>query len=178
MSGRMRLPEGFVELRADLGNILRDRRKSENIPLKNLAADVGITRESLSRIERGRRCPGYDTLYRIMGQLGLEWHQIAIRGRAERPARHFPRNEREENLEDLGAMLRKGRKAAGLSLRALAAECALSYSRLSRIERGQSRYSDVLEEDPDDAMLDPDRRRLRFSHPRLAGLAERGRLRP
>jgi transcriptional regulator with XRE-family HTH domain len=171
---RMLLPEGFTQLRADLGKVLRARRKGENIALKNLAEDVGITRESLSRIECGRRWPSYDTLYRIMGKLSLEWHQIAIEGQAARSSRPFPRNEREEDLEHLGAALRRGRKAKGLSLRALAADCTLSHSQLSRIERGHIRHSDVLEECDDDGMLDHNRH-LRFSDPLLAKLVEKGR---
>jgi transcriptional regulator with XRE-family HTH domain len=175
MTSRMRLPEGFTQLRADLGETLRTCRKGENIALKNLAADVGITRESLSRIECGRRWPSYDTLYRIMEQLNLEWHQLAIAGQGGRSSRRAPTNDREEYLEHLGAALRRGRKAEELSLRDLAADCGLSYSQLSRIERGQSGYSEVLKEHPDDLALDHDRRRSRFRNPKLAKLVEKGR---
>lgn len=171
----MRLPEGFIRFDAGLGKILRARRKDEKIALKNLAADVGITRESLSRIECGRRWPSYDTLYRIMGKLNLEWHQIAVRGQGDRSSRRDPTNDREEYLQHLGAALRRGRKADGLTLRDLAVDCGLSYAQLSRIERGQSGYSKVLEEDPDDLSLDHDRRSSRFRDPKLAKLVEKGR---
>ena len=88
---RMLLPEGFCALRENLGEIIRERRlKYEGgagLSQQELADIAGIRRESLSRIENGRRWPSYDALYRIMEVFDLEWHHIAHAGTREGPAR-------------------------------------------------------------------------------------------
>ena len=170
----MILPAGFAELRRDLGAIIRRRRmeheRGRGLRQAEVADLIGIARESLSRIESGRRSPSYDTLYEIMGLFDLEWHDVAIKGESSRPARRYAT----ENRQDLGAALRAGRIEEGLSLQALAEKVGISCSQLSRIERAQSTRSRVLEILPDgDPQLNDDPV-FQFRDAEFARLAEIG----
>jgi len=86
---RMRLPEGFSHLRADLEQILKDHRTGVTgvvgpISQDALALSVGITRVALSRIENGHTWPQCSTLDRNMHELELGWPQVAIAGDSSR----------------------------------------------------------------------------------------------
>lgn len=172
---RMRLPEGFAELRHDLGAIIRCGRlayaTNGGLSQAEMAELVGISRETLSRIESGRRWPSYDTLERIIGLFGLEWEAVAMKGKSVRPFRHYG----PECLQDLGSALRAGRLQEGLSLRILAEQTGISYSQLSRIERAESTRSRVIHAlvDSGSGKID-DETTFQFTHPELDRLAERG----
>ncbi|QWC56494.1 helix-turn-helix domain-containing protein [Erythrobacter sp. 3-20A1M] len=174
---RMLLPRDFCALRENLGDIIRERRLAyENgtgLSQQELADIAGIRRESLSRIESGRRWPSYDALYQIMGVLSLEWHDIAHKGVSERPARLYA----SERRQDLGSALRAGRLKEGLTLQELARRTGLSASQLSRLERSQSVRSGLLK------MIDPGKPVrpgeppdpvFQFVHPELARLVKSG----
>ncbi|MEL7790147.1 helix-turn-helix transcriptional regulator [Citromicrobium bathyomarinum] len=174
---RMRLPEGFCALRENLGDIIRERRQAyeygTGLSQQELADIAGIRRESLSRIENGRRWPSYDALYRIMGVLSLEWHDIAHKGTSERPARLYA----SECRQNLGSALRAGRLKERLTLQELATRTGLSASQISRLERSQSIRGGLLEMiDPgkpvrSDEAPDPV---FQFIHPELARLVKLG----
>lgn len=173
----MLLPRGFCALREDLGDIIRERRLAHEsgagLSQQELADIAGIRRESLSRIEKGRRWPSYDALYRIMDVLNLEWHHIAHKGASERPARLYA----PERRQDLGSALRAGRLKEGLTLQELALRTGLSASQLSRLERSQSVRSGLLEMiDPGKPVRpdEPPNPVFQFIHPELARLAECG----
>ena len=174
---RMLLPEGFCALRNDLGDIIREKRlayeSNTGLSQQELADIAGIRRESLSRIESGRRWPSYDALFQIMGVLSLEWHHIAHKGANERPARLYA----PERRQDLGSALRAGRLEERLTLQELARRTGLSASQLSRLERSQSVRSGLLE------MIDPGEPAkageeadpvFQFIHPELARLVKSG----
>jgi transcriptional regulator with XRE-family HTH domain len=168
----MRLPTGYAELRKDLGTYLRKCRTEpemgEALTQAEVAALASISREGLSRIENGRQWPSFATLYRLMGLFSLDWHQVAIEGKGIRPSHHYA----PDPLQDLGAELRAGRLAEGLSLQDLGKRVGLSGAQLSRIERAQCTRSKVIAVErfgPEDDDLV-----FRFSHPELCRLAERG----
>ena len=178
---RMLLPKGFCALRENLGDIIRERRlayeSGTGLSQQELADIAGIRRESLSRIENGRRWPSYDALYRIMGELNLEWHDIAHKGASESPARLYA----PERRQDLGSALRAGRLAEKLTLEELATRTGHSASQLSRIERSQSIRSGLLE------MVDPGKPAkageesdpvFQFIHPELSRLVKSGMMIP
>lgn len=175
----MRLPEGFAELRDDLGEIIRHNRlnyqNDGRLRQSELAALVGISRESLSRIERGHGWPNYDTLHKIMGLLDLEWDMVATRGKTARPSRHYA----PEYLQDLCSALRAGRLQEGLTLQDLAKKTGISCSQLSRIERAQITRSRKLQvvETGSGRQLD-EYTVFRFTHPELDRLARMGWSRP
>lgn len=172
---RMRLPRGFTELRHDLGAIIRRRRlgygRNGGLSQARMAELIGISRETLSRIESGRRWPSYDTLDKIIGLFDLEWDVVAIEGACDRPSRHHAPDCR----QDLGSALRAGRLQEGLSLRALADRIGICHSQLSRIERSESIRSGVLDTlvDSGSGKIDDDTV-FEFNHPELARLAEKG----
>lgn len=51
-----------------LGDIARAKGMSK------VARDAGLSRESLYKALSGERSPGFDTILRVMGALGLELH--------------------------------------------------------------------------------------------------------
>lgn len=42
--------------------------------MAHIARDTGLSRESLYRALSGKCCPGFDTILRVVGALGLELH--------------------------------------------------------------------------------------------------------
>tara|TARA_B100001057_G_scaffold214636_2_gene214974 strand:+ start:351 stop:923 length:573 start_codon:yes stop_codon:yes gene_type:complete len=172
---RYRLPEGFVALKSTVGELLRDAREASfdygEMPRREFAQLVGISRETLSRIENGARWPSYSTLVEIMGVLSIEWSQIAIKGTSSKtPIRETP-----EVCCQLGEALRAGRKSAKLNLRQLAEHTGTSAAQLSRIENGLFVRGGHIEIVPgegnttfDDCTI------VRFTHPVLEYLAELG----
>ena len=57
-----------AELAAALGDIARARGMTQ------LARDTGLSRESLYKALSGERSPGFDTILKVMGALGLQLH--------------------------------------------------------------------------------------------------------
>lgn len=81
-SSRMLLPRGVVRLRADLGDFLKRHRqgKLEGEAFgtqARVAAKAGITRQTLSDIERGAAWPGPATLDALLDILNLGWEHVA-----------------------------------------------------------------------------------------------------
>ena len=173
---RMRLPEGFSHLRADLEQILKDHRTDVTgvvgpISQDALALSVGITRVALSRIENGHTWPQGSTLDRNMHELELGWPQVAIAGDSGRPPLLFDGSLQGTKTYRLCQRLRLERGALGWSLAELSRRSGVSAAQLSRIERAQGGRSGVLTWHPDDINVRPRDRRVVFSNPVLADLA-------
>jgi len=175
-TSRSLLPEGYAAFRPDLGVEVRRRRRDDFGKQQALADEIGISRESLSRIECGRAWPLPDTLDALMRVLGMDWPDVASVGEAERASRHlFDGTWRDEQRLELCRAVRLGRKSRGLTLAAAAALAGLSTAQLSRIERGECGRSRVLDEAPEDRELPTDSRRLRLRNAFLRDLARDGR---
>jgi transcriptional regulator with XRE-family HTH domain len=172
---QMQLPRDFGELRDDLGLILRKcRLKNDYSGCRTQAAvasRVGISRESLSRIERGQRQPSFDTLSKLMGLFKLDGPEITKKVQGSRPFLHYA----VERRQDLGWALRAGRLEEGFTLQALAEQTGMSVSQLSRIERSQSTRSRVIEIQASDRDRPIDDKTVfKFTNRVLARLAEKG----
>lgn len=172
---QMQLPRGFGELRDDLGLILRTCRIENDYDgcrtQAAVASCVGISRESLSRIERGHRQPSYDTLLKLMSLFKLDGPEITKMGKSSRPFLHYA----VELRQDLGCALRAGRLEEGLTLQALAEMTGMSVSQLSRIERSQSTRSRVIEIQASDGDRPIDDKTVfKFTNRVLARLAKKG----
>jgi transcriptional regulator with XRE-family HTH domain len=79
---RLLLPEGSGRLRSDLGAFLKRRRQGrlDSEPFgtqAQIARRVGITRQTLSEIERGAAWPGPATLDVLLDILDLGWEHVA-----------------------------------------------------------------------------------------------------
>src|SRR5438874_10856984 len=61
-----------------LGNIARAKGMAQ------VARDAGLSRESLYKALSGERSPGFDTILKVVGALGLSLHAAASRGCAGR----------------------------------------------------------------------------------------------
>ena len=171
----MRLPEGFARLSDDIGKRLREIRLASDdygkMTMQEFADEIGISRETLSRVESGVRFPTYSTLEAIMGALNIEWHHIAYRGTGQR--KQIP--EYPEVCADVGNALRAGRKSEGLTLRDAEALTGISSSQLSRIERGQFERGGHVEIRFFDGVREFDYdTKVGFTHPALEVLAEIG----
>jgi probable addiction module antidote protein len=55
-----------------LGNIARAKGMTQ------VARDAGLSRESLYKALSGDRAPGFDTILKVMGALGLKLHAQAV----------------------------------------------------------------------------------------------------
>jgi len=55
-----------------LGDIAREKGMSQ------VARDAGLSRESLYKALSGERTPGFDTILKVMGALGLKLHAEAV----------------------------------------------------------------------------------------------------
>lgn len=161
----MRLPTGYSALRLDLGDLMQAARRRLRMKQEALAHDVGIARETLSRIEGGR-APRPQVLDRLMAALDLDWPEVAVEGEAvsERP---FIEGYRGNAFCGFGRELQARRKAQDKSLRTLSAELGLSPSTLSRLERGQLSRSRVFREREGYAQLDVDDRPFDVAHSKL-----------
>lgn len=172
---RARLPKGFSALKDDVGKTLRAARDESAeygaMTAEEFAKCVGISRQTLSSIENGKRWPSYSTLERIMLLLSIEYDAIAFKEPSDRaPIPDYP-----DVCAVLGCALREGRIKRKLNLRQLSVLTGISVSQLSRIERGQFsrgkyvelKFFDGVKEIDDDTIV-------RFTHPELDALAASG----
>jgi transcriptional regulator with XRE-family HTH domain len=178
---RMRLPFGFCRLRPDLGAVIRSYRrgeagKGERIAPKVFAAQIGIGRVALSRIEKGKAWPRPETLERMLAAFELDWPQVAEAGPNPGPYPRTPDTAQDGQQADLCDTLRWGRRRLGWTLAELARHSGVSASQLSRIERGQAARSAVFTWHPEDDGIVREDRRIIFANPLLADVAA-GRVR-
>jgi transcriptional regulator with XRE-family HTH domain len=171
---RLLLPKGSGRLRSDLGAFLKRRRQGrlDSEPFgtqAQIARRVGITRQTLSEIERGAAWPGPATLDALLDILDLGWehvaHPIASGGDpltfvndmpgggrlAEMPAgsapachRTFLEGPRGNQIIAFGEAIREARAGRGLTLVEAATAAGISAALLSRLERGQLARSGVF----------------------------------
>ena len=111
-----------------------------------------------------------DTVESLMRVLNFEESEILDQGFTSRSSRPVDSSPRADERLDLGRELRAGRLSENLSLAQVAQRCGLSAAQLSRIERGQATRSRVFEDDPEDAALPKEFRRLQFRLPELQRL--------
>jgi len=62
-----------------LGDIARAKGMSQ------VARDSGLSRESLYKALSGERTPGFDTILKVIGALGLKLHAEAVSGAISKP---------------------------------------------------------------------------------------------
>jgi len=55
----------------DCGDLIRQTRKEKKLCLKDIAAETGISRSTLSRLERGENFPPVDKLDAFLKALGI-----------------------------------------------------------------------------------------------------------
>lgn len=173
-SSRSRFPPGFVGFRPDLGSFLKRRRQTLYGKQQTLADAIGLARPSLSAIENGHAFPLPDTVAGLMRELSLTWPMMLVAGETDRIPRTIDHTAGADQRLDLGQSLREGRRLEGLKLRKVAERCGMSAAQLSRIERAEHRRSSAYEDEPDDAGLPVEYRRIRFRNPELRRLSMLG----
>jgi transcriptional regulator with XRE-family HTH domain len=60
-----------IQTPADLARLIKSRRQAQRFTQQEVADAVGITRQSLARIERGNAGTSFDTVLRIFAHLGI-----------------------------------------------------------------------------------------------------------
>jgi len=166
----MRLPSGYSNLRRGLGKTIRAARKTLNLKQEALAADVGIRRETLSRIETGKQVPRLQALDVLVAELDIDWDEIAERGSPFCPPLIFQEGTRGDELVEIGREIRLRRGSA--SLRTLSKRLGLSAAQLSRLERGQILRSRIFRDHPDDMIFGREHRRIEIVDSKLKAFLE------
>ncbi len=195
---RMLLPQGAVRLRADLGAFLKRHRRGEFEgeafgTQAEIAARVGVTRQTLSDIERGVAWPGPATLDTLLDILGLGWEHVAhtVASDADQrymvndmpggerlapvPAEEAPRRHRTflegdkgNQIVALGERMKFARQRQGMTLVEAAHAAGISAALFSRLERGQLQRSKVFRFVPEAEPGDPPK--LVICNPWIASL--------
>ncbi len=65
-----------IQKPADLARTVKTRRQAQGFTQQDIADAVGITRQSLARIERGHGGASFDTILRVFEKLGLRLEAI------------------------------------------------------------------------------------------------------
>lgn len=77
---------------ADIGRLIRDRRKAAGLTLDDAAALLGVGRRFLIELEHGKRRANIETLLEVLQALGLEMvietRTPASTASAAKPSRH------------------------------------------------------------------------------------------
>lgn len=60
-----------IQKPADLARAVKTRRQAQGLTQQDIAEAVGITRQSLARIERGHGGASFDTVLRVFAELGI-----------------------------------------------------------------------------------------------------------
>ena len=165
----MLLPQGYCALKPQLGAILRRARRAKRLKQAALAADVGVSRETLSRVETGKRAPRPQLLDRLIAILELDWEDLAIRGEF-RNSRIFIDGYRGDQLILIGKKLQEMRLGRGFTLVEMAKYLRSSTATLSRLERGQLARSRLFRDDPNHAQTEFESRPVVIVHKRLRAL--------
>jgi len=176
-----RLVPGLVALHPDLGKRLleaRKGRKGHDFGHKQewLAHAAGISRSTLSRIEKGHVVPRMDTLERLMEALNLDMAEVGFTEERLKQEPLSPESDeaekREEEDRSLGARLREQRRKLHLTIAQVAVAAGLDPSQISRVERGQLRRSRMVEWYVPDGDFHKDYRRRVFVNEVLDDLAD------
>ena len=73
-----------LQLARRIGDKLYSRRRAAHLTQEALAEAVGVTPETISRVERGVALPSVETAWRIATALGIELHELFdFRGHTE-----------------------------------------------------------------------------------------------
>lgn len=122
-SSSMSFPPSAVP--GDFGETLAARRTELGWSQARLARRTGLRRETIVRLERGRRSPNADTVFRLQAALNLEPGDLVPAWPEWSPI----------GLPTYGARTRQRRRELGLSLETVAAAIGVSAASLSRFER-------------------------------------------
>ncbi|WP_137897221.1 helix-turn-helix transcriptional regulator [Sphingomonas sp. 2SG] len=122
-SSSMNFPASAVP--RDFGGLLAARRIELGWSQARLARMTGLRRETIVRLERGRRAPTADTVFRLQAALNLEPGELVPAWPEWSPI----------GLPTYGARTRQRRRDLGLSLDMVAAAVGVSAATLSRFER-------------------------------------------
>lgn len=135
-----------IALRAKkLGVLIRDARLAAGKSMRALGEDVAVSASTISAYERGKKSPSLPELELIAYSLDIPVEHFW--GEETKSIEPAPREQLDlQRLLALrhriiGIMLRKARKDAGLSFKALSQETGLPASRLKRYETGKKGVS-------------------------------------
>jgi len=159
------LPAGYVALKVDFGTRLKAKRRQQRLKQASVADDIGIARETLSRIEQGRP-PRGSILLALLAKLEMDISEVADPDPTNRGLA-FTGGARGDDLLAIGHAILEKRRQLHMSLEEAAKLIGLSAATLSRLERSQSPRSRVLKELPKYAAMDLEDRQVTVHHAKL-----------
>lgn len=163
----MLLPDGYAALELDFGETISEARHERRWKQEALAQAVGISRETLSRIESKHRPPRMRVLLHLLHELELDLSDVAISGPAANKLR-FNEGHRGDMLDQIGRDLAARRLMDGRrTLKELGAKVGISPATLSRLERGQVPRSRLLREATGHEAFDFDDRTVEVANEQL-----------
>ncbi|MCQ4122063.1 helix-turn-helix domain-containing protein [Rhodococcus tibetensis] len=72
-------PEPAPLVRELYGRVLREERRDQDRSLEDVAAEVGMSKQYLSEIERGKKEPSSEILRAVCGALGMPVEHLLFR---------------------------------------------------------------------------------------------------
>lgn len=108
----------------ELGNRIREARKTKRMNIDELANQVGIVPSYLVLIEEGRRRPGVKTLRRICEILEIDFEAMPAVG---------------DNIKELGNRIRAARKQKEIRVKKITEMIGMTQTGYYQIEQGRHR---------------------------------------
>lgn len=125
----------------DIGNTIRALRQAQGMSSASLSQHTGIARETILRIENGRRPPLAETVLRLLEILLAELDDVEL----EDIVPSWPEADGRQVIGH-GPRSRARRRRLGLSAAAVAAAAGFSEATLSRFERNAGPTPKLLKE--------------------------------
>ncbi|USU05694.1 helix-turn-helix domain-containing protein [Sphingomonadaceae bacterium OTU29LAMAA1] len=130
----MRFPSSAVPV--GFGQAVAERRAQMGWSQARLARETGLSRETIARLETGRRTPTADSVFRLQSAMDMEPGELVPAWPEWNPI----------GLPTYGARTRQRRRELRLSLTTVAAAAGISVATLSRFEREQGHLHTTLQE--------------------------------
>src|SRR5215468_4457210 len=115
----------------ELGNAVRRRREQQNLSLRDLAEETGVSASTLSRIENGTGKPDADNIARLASWLDMPIERVMHHGSATsdpKPVVYYPHESTPEIVE---AHLRADRQLTPETAKALSELFRVAYAQFS-----------------------------------------------
>lgn len=127
----------FEEREANLtfGDTISQARESRNLTQFGLAEKIGVSKNTVTLWEIGKRSPRHDKLAKLSSVLDLPLDLLEEK-------LHSAKNG--DCLKSVGSLLKSEREKAGLSIKKLARLAGLSYRFISRLEQNEENPNFVI----------------------------------
>src|SRR6476620_11053602 len=116
---------------AELGSAVRRRREQQNLSLRDVADETGVSASTLSRIENGTGKPDADNIARLASWLDMPIERVMHQGTDPNPVVYYPHESTPEIVE---AHLRADKHLTAETAKALSELFRVAYAQFSQPE--------------------------------------------